>query len=93
MALRDVKARGAAWTFEGGDLYTMPILGNYQFSNLTAPSITFTGASMTAQSRTSSTQIVGGRSTALRNIFGTDPDTLEQSLLVRFSRQLSDRLS
>jgi len=93
MALRDVKARGAVWTFEGGDLWTTPILGNYQFSNLAAPAITFTGGSMVARSRTSSAQVVAGHTTALRNIFGTDPDALGQSLVLgRFSRQLTGSL-
>ena len=93
MALRDVKARGAMWTFEAGDLWTTPILGNYQFSNLAAPSITFTGGSMVARSRTTSAQVAVGHTTALRNIFGTDPDALDQSLaLGRFSRQLTGRV-
>ena len=93
MALRDVKARGAMWTFEAGDLWTTPILGNYQFSNLAAPSITFTGGSMVARSRSTSAQVVVGHTTALRNIFGTDPDALGQSLaLGRFSRQLTGRV-
>ena len=93
MALRDVKARGAMWTFEAGDLWTTPTLGNYQFSNLAAPSITFTGGSMVARSRSTSAQVVVGHTTALRNIFGTDPDALGQSLaLGRFSRQLTGRV-
>jgi len=93
MALRDVKARGAAWTFEAGDLWTTPILGNYQFSNLAAPSITFTGGSMVARSRTTSAQVAVGHTTALRNIFGTDPDALGQTMaLGRFSRQLTGRV-
>ena len=93
MALRDVKGRGAVWTFEAGDLWTTPTLGNYQFSNLAAPSITFTGGSMVARSRSTSAQVVVGHTTALRNIFGTDPDALGQSLaLGRFSRQLTGRV-
>jgi hypothetical protein len=93
LALRDAKARGASWTFQGGDLYTTPILGNYQFTNLSAPAITFTGGTMVARSSTSSAQVVVGRATALRNIFGTDPDALDQSLLLgRMSRQVTDRI-
>jgi cell division septation protein DedD len=93
MALRDAKARGVTWTLEGGDLYTTPSPGDYQFSNLSAASITFSGAAVTAKTRRTTIEIIGGRSTAWRNIFGTDPDTLGQSLaLARASYRPSARL-
>lgn len=93
LALRDAKARGVAWTFEAGDLYTPPVFVDYRFSNIAAPAITFTGGSVTAKSRSVSMQVVAGRSTAWRNIFGTDPDTLGQSLgLGRASYQATPRL-
>ena len=79
-ALRDAKARGVSWTFEGGDLYTPPAAVDYRFSNISAPAITFTGGAASAKSKSGSLQIVAGRSTAWRNIFGTDPDTLGQTL-------------
>jgi len=93
MALRDGKARGLTWTFEAGDLYTTPTTRDYQFTNLSGASITFNGGAVTAKTRTTTTQMVAGRSTAWRNIFGTDPDTLGQSLVVaRETYQSSERL-
>ena len=92
-ALRDAKAGRVAWTFEGGDLYTPPASVDYHFSNLSAPAITFTGGAVTAKSKSASLQIAGGRSTAWRNIFGTDPDTLGQSVaLARASYQATPRI-
>ena len=92
-ALRDARAKGFAWTFEGGDLYTPPSFVDYRFTNLSAPAITFTGGSVTAKSKSVSLQIAGGRSTAWRNIFGTDPDALGQSVgLARATYQASPRL-
>ena len=93
MALRDGKVRGLTWTFEAGDLYTTPTTRDYQFTNLSGASITFNGGAVTAKTRTTTTQMVAGRSTAWRNIFGTDPDTLGQSLVVaRETYQSSERL-
>ncbi len=92
-AVRDAKARGISWTFEGGDLYSQPALGDYQFSNLNAASLTLNGAAVTAKTQKTTTQVVGGRTTAWRNIFGTDPDTLGQSLaFARSSYQHNPRL-
>jgi hypothetical protein len=93
MALRDGKAKGLTWTLEVGDLYTAAAPCDYQFTNLSGASVTFNGAAVTTKTRTTTTQIIGGRSTAWRNIFGTDPDTLGQSLaLARETYQPSDRL-
>jgi hypothetical protein len=92
-ALRDARARGVSWTLEGGDLYTPPTFIDYQFSNLSAPAITFTGGAVSAKSKSGSLQIAAGRSTAWRNIFGTDPDTLGQSVgLARASYQTTPRI-
>src|SRR5687768_5749510 len=53
-----------------------PGLAEYGFSNLTTPSVTFSG-----------------RATAWQNIFGTDPDTMAQTLgMVRGSCKPWDRL-
>lgn len=93
VAVRDARSRGITWTLEGGDLYTTPALGDYQFSNLSAASITFSGAAVTAKTRRTTTQVIGGQSTAWRNIFGTDPDTLAQSLaLARMTYRQSARV-
>ena len=92
-ALRDARAGGFAWTFEGGDLYTPPSFVDYRFTNLTAPAITFTGGAVTGKSQSVSLQIAGGRSTAWRNIFGTDPDSLGQTVgLARAAYQATPRV-
>ena len=92
-ALRDARARGVAWTFEGGDLYTPPSFVDYHFTNLAAPAITFTGGAVTGKSKALSLQIAGGRSTAWRNIFGTDPDSLGQTVgLARAAYQATPRV-
>jgi cell division septation protein DedD len=80
VALRDVKARGVSWTFEGGDAYATPSIGAYRFSNLFTPAVTFSGAAVSGRTSDSSLSLLGGRATALRNIFGSDPETLGQTL-------------
>jgi hypothetical protein len=92
-ALRDARAKGFSWTFEGGDLYTAPSFIDYRFSNLAAPAITFTGGAVTGRSKSVSLQVAGGRSTAWRNIFGTDPDALDQTVgLARGTLQATPRV-
>ena len=92
-ALRDARAKGFLWTFEGGDLYTPPSFIDYRFSNLAAPAITFTGGAVTGRSKSVSMQLAAGRSTAWRNIFGTDPDALDQTVgLARATYQATPRL-
>ena len=93
LALRDARIKGLSWTFEGGDLYTSANVGDARFTNLSAPAITFTGAAAHARSAKTSLQFIGGRSTAWRNIFGTDPDSLGQTLaLGRAGYQLTPRI-
>lgn len=93
LALRDARVRGVAWTFEGGDLYTPPSFIDYHFTNLSAPALTFTGGAVTARSRSVALQLAAGRSTAWRNIFGTDPDALGQTVgLGRASVQATPRI-
>lgn len=82
LALHDAKAAGLTWSIEGGDLYSRSDPGDYQFSNLTAPVLTFTGAFATAHASKATFQIGGGRSNALRNVFGTDAEMLGQSVAV-----------
>jgi len=93
VAVRDAKARGVTWTLEAGDLYASPAPGDYQFSNLSAPSFTFSGGSLTAKTPRTTLQVVGGRTTALRNIFGTDPQALGQTVgLARATLRPNTRL-
>jgi hypothetical protein len=80
LALRDARAAGLTWSIEGGDLYSQSDPGDYQFSNLRTPALTFTGGFVTARSSAVTFQIGGGRSNALRNIFGTDAEMLGQSV-------------
>jgi hypothetical protein len=82
LAVQGVKAAGLTWSLEGGDLYSRPDPGDYQFSNLTAPVLTFTGGFVTARSAKATVQIGGGRSNALRNIFGSDAEMLGQSVAI-----------
>ena len=93
LAVRDARIRGVTWTFEGGDLYTRPELADARFTNLSAAAITFTGGAATARSPKTTVQLIAGRSTAWRNIFGTDPDALGQTVgLARASYQIVPRL-
>ena len=80
IAWRDVKVRGALWSFEGGDFYFTPGVADYRFTNLSTPVVTLAGASVSARAARSGFNVVAGRSTAWRNIFGSDPDSLEQNL-------------
>jgi hypothetical protein len=80
LALHDATFAGLKWSFEGGDLYSRSDPGDYQFSNLTTTTLTFTGGFVTARSPTTTIQIGGGRSNALQNIFGTDARLLGQSM-------------
>ena len=79
-AWRDVKLRGATWTFEGGDFYFSPGVAEYRFTNLSAPFITLAGGAVVARTTRSSVNVIAGRTTAWRNIFGSDPDTLDQNV-------------
>jgi cell division septation protein DedD len=79
-AWRGVKIRGGTWTFEVGDIHFTPPVGDYRFTNLSTPAITLLGGAVSARTARSSASIVVGRTTAWRNIFGTDADTLGQEL-------------
>ncbi len=80
LALRDVKVRGTTWTVEGGDLYAPNDSGDYQFTNLATPNLMFAGGLMTVRSTRTVLQVMGGRTNALRNIFGSDPQMLGQTM-------------
>ncbi len=91
--LRDLKAGGAAWTIEAGDAYFSPGIGDYRFANLFAPAVTFNGAAVTGRTTRSSIAVVAGRTTAWRNIFGSDPHGLGQTLgVVRATHHLTSAL-
>lgn len=77
---RNVKLGPASWNFEVGDLHFTPVIGDYRFTNLTTPAITFMGGAVSARTARSSASVVAGRVTAWRNIFGSDPDTLGQEV-------------
>lgn len=92
-AWRDAKFRGATWTFEAGDFYFSPAVADYRFTNLSTPPVTLAGASVSARTDRSSAGLVVGRTTAWRNIFGSDPDTLEQNIaLARATHRAFDWL-
>jgi cell division septation protein DedD len=92
-ALRDLKRGAVSWSFEAGDAYFTRALGEYGFSNLTTAPVTFSGGAISARTNRGALHVVGGRATAWRNIFGTDPDTLAQTLgMIRGSYKMSDRL-
>jgi hypothetical protein len=90
---RDAKYGGFKWTFEGGDTYYAPSVGAYKFSNLTTPAVTFSGGAMSARSARTDFGVVAGLGTIWRNIFGSDPETLGQTILGgHFTRHTTDRL-
>jgi hypothetical protein len=93
VAVRDLKYRGANITIEGGDTYFSSAIGEYRFSNLSTPSLTFAGGSVTRRTSRSSAGVLAGRATATRNYFGTDADTLDQNLAIaRASYKATDTL-
>lgn len=93
VAFRDVKARGFNWTLEGGDTYFAPAIGDYRLANLFTPRVMFTGASVFGRSSKSTLQVVAGRASAWRNIFGSDPEALDQTIgLVRGTHRFGDWL-
>ncbi len=81
-SLRDLKYGGIVWTIEAGDAYFAPALGEYRFTNLFTPAVTFNGATVTGRTEQSSVFVLAGKTTAWRNIFGNDPQALGQSLAV-----------
>jgi cell division septation protein DedD len=92
-SVRDLKLRGATWSMDAGDAYFTPSIGQYRFGNLSTPSLTFAGASIAAGTARTSTNVLIGRATAATNLFGTDPDTVDQAVaLVRMSYAASERV-
>jgi hypothetical protein len=77
---RDLKVAKTTWAFDAGDLYFSPGNEDYRFTNLVANPVTLLGGIVSMRTPRSSALLVGGRTTAWRNIFGTDSDVLDQTL-------------
>ena len=93
VGIRDWKHRGINWTIEAGDTWLTPSMADYRLTNLASPTSTFSGASVRARTRRTNASLMVGRATAWRNIFGTDAQVLDQSLMiVRAGYTASDRL-
>ena len=80
VGLRDVRLKGLTWTFQAGDTSALPSVSDYSFSNLFAPRLNFAGAYAQGLSPKTSVTISAGRTAALRNIFGTDTEVLDQDV-------------
>ena len=93
ISLRDFRHRGIKYSFEAGDSFFAPNRGDYQIRNLYTPTVNFAGASFRATTPETTIEVMAGKATATRNIFGTDTETLDQTLAIgRGSRRLSDRV-
>jgi len=93
VSLRDFTHRGVTYTFEAGDSYFAAKPGDYQQRNLHTPAVNFSGASLQAATSRTNIGVMAGRATASRNIFGTDTETLDQTLVIgRATHKMSDRL-
>lgn len=93
VSLRELKYRGVSWAIEAGDTHFTPAIGDYKFSNLFTPAITFNGASITGRTQRTTVAAVAGRTSAWRNIFGTDPETLNQTIgSIRVAHRWNDRV-
>src|ERR1700752_1101040 len=92
-SLSDLKYGGVTWTFEGGDTYYTPSVSDYKFSNLYAPAVTFAGGAIGARTARTDVGFLAGQATVWRNIFGSDPDALDQTIVAgRVLRHATDRL-
>ena len=80
MKIRKLSNNVGSWVLV--DLFT-PANEDYRFTNLIANPITLLGGSVSAATPRFSAQFVAGRTTAWRNIFGTDSDALGQELAQR----------
>lgn len=77
-ALRDVKLGGLTWMVQGGDGTVTPSISDLGFTNLFAPRLNLEGLVIQGTNRTTTVTAAAGRVAALRNIFGTDTDPLDQ---------------
>ncbi len=78
LSLKSVKAGGFTWDVTAGDSGTPPFVPDFGYSNLSAPMLTFAGASVSASNGRVTVRAAGGRSSQTRNIFGTDLRDLDQ---------------
>ena len=93
LGIRDLKYRGMSWTLEAGDTYFSPAIGEYRFTNLSTPALTFAGGAVSGRSPRTSVGLLVGRATAWRNLYGSDADTLDQDIaLGRGSYKATDRV-
>jgi hypothetical protein len=93
VALRDFRHSGVKYSFEAGDSFFAPNRGDYQIRNLYTPAVNFAGAAFRAHTPQTTIEVMAGKATAIRNVFGTDTETLDQTLAIgRGSRRLSDRV-
>ena len=93
LSLKGAKAGGFRWDLTAGDTGTPPFVPDFGFSNLSAPTLTVAGASVSAASERVTVRAAGGRTTQTRNIFGTDLVDLRQTVFqadvkVRVSKHL-----
>jgi hypothetical protein len=98
VSLKSAKAGGFTWDLTAGDSGTPPFVPDFGFSNLSAPTLTFAGASVSGSNGRVTVRVAGGRSTQTRNIFGTDLRDLDQrfaqadvSVAITASLQLTAR--
>jgi cell division septation protein DedD len=93
LGIRDLKYRGMSWTLEAGDTYFSPAIGEYRFTNLSTPALTFAGGAVSGRSPRTSVAVLVGRATAWRNLYGSDADTLDQDIaLGRGTYKATDRV-
>lgn len=93
VSFRDLTHRGVTYSVEAGDSFFSPSRGDYQLRNLFTPSVNFSGAAVKAATPATAIAVMAGRATAARNYFGSDPETLGQTLLIgRATHRLSDRI-
>lgn len=91
--LRGRSSRGLAWRLEAGDTYVAASGVEYGFLNLFAPPLAVSGVALSLETPTSSLHVAAGQVTALRNLFGTDPETLGQTIVAAgFSHRLHPRV-
>lgn len=88
------RTRGnVVWRIEAGDTNLAPTGVDYGFANLFAPPLALKGVALSLVGPTTSLQAAAGYVTALRNLFGTDPETLGQSVVAaRVSHRLHRRV-
>ena len=80
ISLDEVTFAGLSWSIAGGDVAARPAVRDFGLANLFAPDVSFEGAAVHGSNGKVSIHAAGGRFTVLRNIFGTDVDTIEETV-------------